>query len=490
MGSSRIACLYVPALPLQSLLRAEPELYGGAVAVTQEAGPRGVVLCATPAAIGVWPGMTAVQAQSACPGLVVRAIAPALIRSAEDALHDLALAFSPLVERRGGGVLLEIGDLGPLFPSERELGAALLAQSGKLGLDAQLAIAAHAATARVLARSRAGATIVPPGEDRAYLAPLPLLALLPDLGQVEVLNRWGIRTAGELAALPRAQLASRLGPAGVALHRLACAEDTRPLSPTAPEETLSEVLDLDESLDNLEPLSFVLRGLLDRLVARLALRSLACGKYTLRLTLESRGHDERAIAIASPTREVATLLQLARISLAAQPPPAPVRKIAVLTTPAPLRPTQLSLLAPAGPSPERLSTTLARLHVLCGEGRVGAPAVLDSYLPGQVHLVAFPEAYPPPPDAPPPHPGAGLTTHILRPPQAAETSLREGTPVFVRADAIAGRVVTIGGPYRVRVGFGSPVLRDYYDIELETGALYRLFQDLSTNRWFLDARYH
>ena len=46
-----------------------------------------------------------------------------------------------------------------------------------------------------------------------------------------------------------------------------------------------------------------------------------------------------------------------------------------------------------------------------------------------------------------------------------------------------------GGPYRLREGGGARTLRDYYDVELGDGGVYRLFHDLRADRWYLDARY-
>ena len=117
---SRIACLAVPALPLQAVLRAEPELLGSALAVTQGTGDRAPILAATQAArqSGVRAGQTAAQGKSLCAGLSLRPATPALLAAAGDALYDVASAFSPLIERQTDHVLLEVGDLGQLFPNE------------------------------------------------------------------------------------------------------------------------------------------------------------------------------------------------------------------------------------------------------------------------------------------------------------------------------------------------------------------------------------
>src|SRR4029450_1956569 len=60
--------------------------------------------------------------------------------------------------------------------------------------------------------------IVPPGESRAFLAPFPVTTLdRPDLA--DLLVRLGLRTLGDLAALPRADLATRFGHEGAARAR-------------------------------------------------------------------------------------------------------------------------------------------------------------------------------------------------------------------------------------------------------------------------------
>lgn len=496
---SRIACLAVPVLPLQAVLRAEPQLLGSTLVVIAGSGERSPILAAALAARqrGVRAGQTVAQARAVCADLTVRTATPALLTAAGDALYDVASAFSPCIERQEDHALLEVGDLGQLFPSEEALGAALVGHAEKVGLRVNVALADNKATAHLLSRCRLGTTLVPPGQERAALAPLPLaaLGLLP--AQAGLLARWGLHTIGEFAALPRKQLAARLGAQGPALHRLACGEDQTPLSPTPPPLVISESVELDDAVDNLEPLAFLLRGLLDRAVSRLGALCQACGDFTLHLELDPRGSEERRVAVAAPTREVATLLELARLMLATRPPAAPVRSLTIRTLPSRPRAVQMSLFAPAGPLPERLAVTLARLQALCGDDRVGSPVVPDTHLPGQAAVVPFVEPPPVPgraasltadPDAaePPPH---LLATHVLRPPPAATVKARGARVEFVHTEAVAGPVRRCGGPYRLRDGGGARTLRDYYDVELHDGGLYRLFHDLRADRWYLDARY-
>src|SRR3989442_12218750 len=116
------------------------------------------------------------------------------------------------------------------------IGRRLVDQAWAVGFPGcRVALAGSRTAARVAAMSAAEpVTVVPPGEERAALAgaPLAVLGLPPDLAAV--LERWGVRTLGELAALPRDGLAVRLGPPGPPAPDLALGRDPDPFSAWAP----------------------------------------------------------------------------------------------------------------------------------------------------------------------------------------------------------------------------------------------------------------
>jgi protein ImuB len=426
------------------------------------------------------------------------------------ALADVASGFSPTIEQSAAAVYVEVGDLRRLYPTEELLLGALADGVAAVGVAATVAIAADKGVARLRARSLAlapsrSSAIVRPGGERQALAALPLSALTGE-GPASLLLQlaeWGLTTLGDLAALPRPQLGSRLGPRATQLHRLACGESSELLQPTAPPTEVREELSLldqlpgqsaaggplDRGLDNLEPLLFLLRGLLDRLLSRLRARSQGSGDLMLRLGLGQHGDDIRRVAVAVPMQKVAPLLELLRVALESRPPAAAIERLAIWTLPARLRPVQLDLFAAAGPAPERLATTLARLEALCGSGRVGRPLLADSHTPGAVALTAF---------VPPPPPTALATTdavaaptlllapRLLRPPPQVAVSCQADLPTSLAHGRRRDAVRRAGGPYRLRDVRG---LRDYYDVELTSGDLLRLFHDLDADRWFLDAVY-
>ncbi|HEV8278928.1 MAG TPA: DNA polymerase Y family protein [Streptosporangiaceae bacterium] len=144
------------------------------------------------------------------------------------------------------------------------------------GLFAALLAAGHAQRPRDTRRAQPGAVMrVPPGHTRAFLAPLPVSVLdSPDL--TDLLPRLGIRTLGEFASLPAAEVANRFGTPGVIAHRLARGLDRRPLAPRPPSADLSVGQEFDPPVRLAEPVVFAAKALAERMHNGLAASGLAC----------------------------------------------------------------------------------------------------------------------------------------------------------------------------------------------------------------------
>jgi protein ImuB len=488
---ARIACVLVPHLAVQALERADPELVGAPLVVCE--GRDVLDVSAAARALGLRPGLTIFQARSAAPDAVYRARSPELTRSAEAALADLGASFSPRVEPLPSGIALDVSDLGRLFENDAQIGNALFVGARKLGLAVRVGIAGDKTTAKIAARANDDVTVVPAGREAPFLAPLPVELLEPSPEALATLRGWGVRTIGELEALPQGGVAVRLGGEGARLGRVARGEADTPLLPMPEPLVFEEGIDFDWPVENVEPLLFVLRRLLENLTARLACRALASGDLGLTMKLSPRGRDVRTVPVASPTRDVGTLLALLRLALETSPPGNAVDGVRVLTKPARTRPAQLSFFEPAGPSPDQLASTLARLAALVGQDRVGAPALVDRHLPDAFAMQPFnaPRVSPSPrADASWLSDARQLALHSLRPPLMAEARLDRGQLRYLAGQGIGGQVLAAAGPFRVRDGWWQmPLLRDYYDVELSDGAIYRVFHDLQKDTWHIDGCY-
>jgi protein ImuB len=550
-----VACLLVPDLPAVAEARAHPELADRPLVVVSDPGPRASVLSVSPSArrAGIHTGSALAHARSLCAELRVRVASPALERAARDALLDVALSVSPLAElappsgglRAGeAAVHLDASGTSALFRSEAGVAAALETRARMLGLPAVVGVASSRALAHLAAHRAAlqdalqnpGTTcVLTPGAEASFLETLPIDWLDPDDALAETLTRFGIHRLGQLLALPRRMLATRLG-AGV-LDRIDRLRGRGEPPIAAPRATrLREAIDLEAPVDNLEPLAFALQGAFSRLLGRLAVRRLACAEVELGLRLVGGGRDTRQVGLAAPTRDLRVLMRRMRLLLERTPPAAPVEELELQAEGSPDRIDQLDLFRPAGPAPADLDALLAELESLCGPGRVGAPALADDHRPGAFRMTPW-QAPPSKIEAPRPPSGARsepqasgvrqagpgparsepkasgvhqdvpdpattpsatppasalLALRALRPPAPAQVQLRAGQPSWVRSAVANGDVVRCAGPWRTSGGWWSEEDRfafDSFDVATSDGLLVRLRYDRIGHVWHIDAIY-
>jgi protein ImuB len=475
----------------------------------------------------VFGALYAAERQEACPPEPWRTGA---LRSG--ALIDVAREFSPRIEtfdsvqvrpfgvtqaRVCREVVLDLAGLSRLFGSTRAIAEELRRTAADRGLQVRVAIAGTQMAARLLVRHRAGLTVIEPGAESDAVAPLPIDLLTsvhtstdpngstdpsgPD-DLIHTLKRWGVRTLGAFAALPPDDVAARLGQAGVRWQRIAGGEDPHPLLPSSPEERFEQALELEWPIEGLEPLSFVLSRLLDPLSAHLERRDRAAAVLHLRLRLVTRDVHERTLQLPVPIRDARTLRTLLLLDLESHPPAAAIDHVTVAVDPTPGRVVQFSLLTRPLPSPEQLSTLMARLQALMGETRCGAPAAVDSWEPGACAMKPFAPvettARVPRCDC---HPtGASVVAVALRRfrvPVVARVRVEEGKPARVTTDRggmSGGRVETCAGPWRTSGAWWLESTdphhthwdRDEWDVALADGATYRIFRERGVDRWFVE----
>ena len=433
--------------------------------------------------------------------------------SSFETLLSVARDFSPRIETCGPcEVVLDLAGLTRLFGDAKTIADELRRTAADRGLRVRIAIAGTRTAARLLVRDRAGITIVEPGDEAAAVAVLPL-ALLARMSNVNVpnvsndpndllttLRCWGLRTFGDLAALPADELAARLGQTGVAWQRLARGEDPVPLVPSVPEERFEQALDLEWPIEGLEPLSFVLARLMEPLSAHLERRDRGAAVLHVRLHLVKRDGvtrevHERSLQLPAPMRDARTLRTLALLDLESHPPSAAIDRVVVAVDPTPGRVVQFSLLTRPLPSPEQVSTLMARLTALMGEGRCGSAITVDSWEPGAFEMKPFLGSIAnsgriPNPESRTPR----LAIRRFRFPIPARVRVDLGIPVRVTSDRrgiSGGKVETYAGPWRTSGGWWVEDTkkyweRDEWDVTLSDGATYRIFRERDTDAWFIE----
>ena len=348
--------------------------------------------------------MTVTEAQSRCADLEVfpwdQVVIDEEIRRATAAFLGASPQVTPVAGSPG---MWWIGASGlETSGSEQSLAQALLALAHRWHPEARVAIADSCVAARAGTWEPAPqapgprpqalhVTIIPPATDRAYLASAPIGLIPLDEPMAEALSALGIRTAGALAALPPDDIEQRWGAAGLLSWRLARGEDRRRPGLTTTEYPRTVSADLVPSVELMEPVLFLVRAALDRLVNGLVADGRAAATLAITLTLDdARGASTtapahtitREVRLAHPMARLVPLFERCRALLDRWPLPAPVCgvSVAVVAT-APLAGEQGDLLDPSWHDPAAADAAFARLRAELGADAIVIPVVADEHRP-------------------------------------------------------------------------------------------------------------
>ena len=385
-----------------------------------------------------------------------------------------------------------------LFGSYHQIAAQIYDQTILVGLQPHVAVASNPDAAIHAARGFEGILVVPRGMERERFAELPLSVLSSNSDFLETLHRWGIRTFGTFAKLPRTKVAERLGQEGAHLHKLSRGELSRPLNPYKESLRFEETMELDHAIVLLEPLTFVLSRLLDQICRRLRVRNRSTHEIRVTLDLDERGATahERVLRLPLPICDPRLLVKLLMLDLESHPPKAGVVCARVEAIPTRPRTVQNGLFVPLAPEAEKLELTLARIAHVVGQENVGYPVLLDTNRPDAFRVERFQSAlieraY---------SAGGAVYDHPIafrqfRPALEATVQLRAGAPSWIAFRGLFGAITTVSGPWNSSGDWWREDRwdREEWDIGIESRtnslAMYRIYRDCASNRWFVDGVY-
>jgi len=366
--------------------------------------------------------------------------------------------------------------------------------------------------------------------------------LSPSQELTDIFDRWGVTTCKALASLPVLSLSECVGQEGVRLHAIASGKGHRPLLLAEPTEHCEEWFALDEAVDDLESLSFLLGRLLDQLTARLSARALSIAAihadFELQPAFDNAFDTSRELLRVKPaprnyscdlelpvaTRDAKLLLKLLRLRLQSSPPGAPIQKIHMVAQSSLARITQGSLFVPTAPDPDKLELTIARIASIVGEGSVGSPRLLDSHQPDAFVVKTFSvnnfsaSGGTPAPNGTPRRlskhetrnsftnhsrkkPVSQIALHAFRPPVPARVRLQRNKPVFAyfrdrAGQDRSGKIIHASGPWRTSGNWWDKSWQeDSWDVEIvfsglpATHGFYRFSYDALHEKWFVRGVY-
>lgn len=325
----KVACVLITHLRAKCELQRQPELAAvPAVVVDRSAGSPQVV-DVFPAATGVAAGMPLEEALSHnADTIVIPANEPAYRRVFRQVLTSLQ-HISDRVESAALGVAyVRLDGLETLYRGQERLVAALL-RAIPTDLAPRVGVADAKFPAFVAAQaSRAGEVTRVPEYAAAFLAPHPvtLLPLAPEVH--ERLQRFGLRTLGDVAAMRVDQLSDQFGADGTRAWQLCHGIDEELFVPLKHEESVTAHVTLPFVSTSLELFLVTLEGLLKSAYARPQMRGRFAEQAIIQCSLFRSQPWEKVVNFKHGVG-CERAARIIRSRLEADYPPAPVEEVAL-----------------------------------------------------------------------------------------------------------------------------------------------------------------
>ena len=507
--AGRLACVDLPAFPLQLLLRRHPDWAGHPAAVVAEDKPQGLVLWVNEAAreFGVLPGLRYAAAFSLAATLRAGEVS---LAESEKAIVDLTqclLRFTPEVEpaaQEPGVFWLNACGLQHLYASPKKWADAIREDLRGQGFTLNLAVGFTRFGSYAVAKAQEGITIFrDPAEEEnaAHAVALNRLNIEPKFR--DALFKLGVKTVGALVSLPAGGLRERFGKQAHRLHRMAGGDLWTPLEPSKPAEPARQRLLLDDAEDDTTRLLFLIKQQLHPLLTTLAARHQALVALWLSLLIDHGGWFKESLRPAVPTLDAVQIVDLVRLRLESLQLAAGVIEIELRADTCAATSEQLRLFKEEpvlsgveGRDLEAANRALARLRAEFGDDAVVYAKLTDGHLP-EARFIWEPLSR----VKLPRNVLNGLndlnvlnnpTPKVLIRRVSAKPLGLAGGPYHSHEDGWLllgpkhGHIDKLTGPYVFAGGWWNrEIQREYYFAETRGGDLLWLYYDRVRRRWFL-----
>lgn len=363
-------------------LRGKPVIVGGG-------GPndRGVVSTASYEArrFGVRSAMPLRTAAALCPDAIFVPVDGRKYVAESRIVLGIVRRFTPLVEPVSiDEAFLDVTASAALFGSGRDIAVAIKAAvHAETQLTASVGVASNKLVAKVASdlRKPDGLVVVEPGDEAAFFAPLAI-GRLWGVGERTraALVPYGVRTMGDLAALPEDLLVRGLGPHAATLRARALGIDDDPVSDGGPAKSISHEHTFDVDTADPEAIERTLLAMADGVAARLRAAGLMAGTIHVKVRDSSFRTITRQRTMPEPT-DLTEPIWRAALELAR--PEIRGRRIRLLGVGASNfeRPTQIGLFGAAEERRRLAIQASDRLRRRFGDGIVVRARLLDRRLP-------------------------------------------------------------------------------------------------------------
>ncbi len=537
----RLACVLIPALPLQILLRRNPGLKDVPAAVMDSDNPNDPIshVNEIAKALGVSRGMKFSSALSFARGLRTEVVSPEECLRENEELTVALQQYSPDVEpvaENPGVFRMSLSGLDLIWPRITDWALEVSGMLSKKSFFTRLVLGFRGFGVMALALGaqfpgdeyRGGNILICKDlkEERELLRRIPFDRLDPPARALESLTRLGVKTLGDFLELPATGILSRYGKDLHLLHRTASYDIELPIQACMHRKPYLQRIDLEE---NPEPyisgLVFLIKRALHPLFDRLIKEDLSAASMTVRLILDDneKSRVQERIRPAEPTCKTSFFTDLARLRLESKGLSAAVRSLEVEVEPVKRAYAQQGLF---DIRPRRDlhagGLALARIRAELGDDAVCRAELKTAHMPeGRFSWKPMerPGDFSPDVENPkkfPRKPCALVRRFFARPlplfcgRKPAETASREAddfepvdppeyfyiprmeTPspddsatISKNRKTAKRKIRKRGGPYIVSGGWWrSPVYREYWFVETSSGMLLWIYYDRLKAEWY------
>ncbi|NCN05246.1 MAG: hypothetical protein GW949_06420 [Spirochaetales bacterium] len=490
----RLACISLPQLPLQLVLRQNPEWYSLPTVTIRDERPTSPVLYANPLALkeGIRPGIRYSEALSLVRDLRAGVASPDQTRQARNEVAALLEEFTPEVEMSSFDpevIWANLSGLEKLFGSYRSWIVLVQKRLKTQGLGARVVVGYTRLGSYIFARIRKTSLVLDSFDlEQRGLANLPLTVLPLAVSTLGSLDRLGVRNLHDLLKLPRDGLFARFGKEAKNLLEFLDTDRVLPLQPLEFSHPLDVRRRLDSPIFSLPLLLPHLHQMLEQLSLQSEGRRSLIAQIELLLGYESGDEEREVIRPAQPGRRVSLFLRLLELRLENRSFRGGIETLQMVPEEVILSPEQLELFA----SRERQASATAQgfslLRARFGNQAVQVATLEDSHLPeatfswrsiSEVQEVDRSPLSSPTPDRASHHPSTAVRRLIITPKPIPKPSL---------AARIAGPFLLSGGWWnrqKASTTQSATYQRHYYYFWTPQGDLGWGYQDQETGRWIL-----
>lgn len=317
----RMACVSLPAFPLQLLVQRHPDWKSHPLAVVDKDKPQGVILWVNKRAAraSILSGMRYAKGLSLAPDLRAGEVSNSEIQNHIDTLTERLRFFTPDVEpsyHEPGVFWLNASGLSLLYPSIKKWGGLIVSELTSAGFYCSAAVGFTRYGTYAAARTSVKIKVFDsPDEELSHARALPVVRLgfPPDLR--DALAQLAITTLGGFIDLPEDGIRKRFGAEAYDLYKMARNELFAPVESKAPEEPLLERMMLDHPESHVERLMLRIENMIEKILVSMQKRSELLLAVTISLILDNGDEHHEPLRPASSTLDKTQILKLIALRL-------------------------------------------------------------------------------------------------------------------------------------------------------------------------------